>query len=281
MSSAGRGWSACCAELRSHRACEGPGFAAQETEITIIVRGDDDGLVTCKVAGQRHPVRPTTGTIWLSPIDLSADEIRIAAPQLEAAHIYIPRQQFASLADHYNLPGTPVHSIRSVCGAQDEIIRQVGLSILSEMSSETAAGRMLVETSSLMLAARLTHVYSESQLRNSEIACAHRLDNVRLRRVLDYIGQHLEEDITVAGLANVACLSASHFARMFASATGLPPHRYVSQERLKNAMALLTAGKLPLSDIALSCRFSSQASFTRAFRRATGMTPGAYRDLTR
>jgi len=44
-------------------------------------------------------------------------------------------------------------------------------------------------------------------------------------------------------------------------------------------MALLAAGKRPLSDIALSCQFSSQASFNRAFRRATGMTPGEYRRL--
>jgi AraC family transcriptional regulator len=280
-SSAGRGWSAISAELRAHAVSEAPGFTAQETEISIVVRGHDNGLVTCKVAGRRHPIRPITGTIWLSPIDVSADEIRIAAPELEVIHIYIPARQFALLADDYNLPRTPVHSIRSVCGAQDEVIRHVGLSILSEMACETAAGRMFVETSSLMLAARLAHIYADSPFAKPKTTRAHRLDNGRLRRVLDYIAQHLEEEITVVDLANVACLSPFHFTRMFASTTGVPPHRYVSEQRLKNAMALLAAGKLPLSEIALSSRFSSQASFSRAFRGATGMTPGEYRRLRR
>ena|SRR5215813_1834885 len=277
LSSAARGWSAISAELRAHAMCEGPGVAAQDMEIAILVRGDEDGLVSCKVAGRRQPVRPTTGTIWLSAIDVCADEIRIAAPQLEALHLYIPTKQFMLLADDYALPSTPSGSIRSVYGVQDEMIRQIGLSILSEMTCQTAAGRMLVETSSLLLAARLAHTYADSASVKPKASCRHRLDNVRLRRILDYVEQHLEEEITVEGLANVACLSTYHFARMFASAVGIPPHRYVSQQRLRNAMGLLAEGKVPLSDIALRSRFSSQASFNRAFRRATGMTPGEYR----
>jgi hypothetical protein len=75
-----------------------------------------------------------------------ADEISIAAPRLEAIHLYIPAKQFALLAEEYELPRTPSGSIRSAYGVQDEMIRQIGLSILSEMTCETAAGRMLVES---------------------------------------------------------------------------------------------------------------------------------------
>ena len=57
---------------------------------------------------------------------------------------------------------------------------------------------------------------------------------------------------------------------------GISPHRYISRMRLENAMAELAAGKLPLAEIALNAQFSSQASFTRAFHRATGMTPKEY-----
>jgi AraC family transcriptional regulator len=46
---------------------------------------------------------------------------------------------------------------------------------------------------------------------------------------------------------------------------------------MENAMAQLAAGKLPLAEIALNAHFSSQASFTRAFHRATGVTPREYR----
>jgi AraC family transcriptional regulator len=70
--------------------------------------------------------------------------------------------------------------------------------------------------------------------------------------------------------------AVSIFARKFAIATGVSPMRYVTRMRLDKAMADLAAGKLPLAQIALSAGFSSQASFTRAFGRATNMTPKEY-----
>jgi AraC family transcriptional regulator len=155
------------------------------------------------------------------------------------------------------------------------------LKVVDHCSVCGAAGRMLVEASALALAARLAHSYAEPASVRPQRARSHRLDEIRLRRVLDYIAQHLDEHITVAQLAGVACLSPSHFARMFKAAVGMAPHRYVSHQRLEIAMVLLAAGQRSLSDIALSCQFSSQASFNRAFRRATGVTPGEYRRARR
>jgi AraC family transcriptional regulator len=153
--------------------------------------------------------------------------------------------------------------------------------VLSEMMSPTAAGRMLVETSSLLLATRLVHAHSESGLIRSPIQLARPLDDARLKRVLAYIEEHLADDITVADLANVACLSIFHFTRAFAASMGVPPHRYVSRRRLESAKAMIATGRASLGEIALDCRFSSQSSFTRAFRRATGMTPAEYRQTLR
>jgi AraC family transcriptional regulator len=138
---------------------------------------------------------------------------------------------------------------------------------------------MLVETSSLLLAARLAHAHAETELIRLPKLTPPRLDDRRLRRVLAYIEEHLAEDITVAGLANVACLSVFHFTRAFA--TGVPPHRYVSRRRLETARAMIATGRASLSEIAFHCRFSSQSSFTRAFRRAMGMTPAEYRQTLR
>jgi AraC family transcriptional regulator len=102
------------------------------------------------------------------------------------------------------------------------------------------------------------------------------LDGSRLNRVLAYIEEHLAEDIAVTDLAAVACLSIFHFTRAFSGAMGVPPHRYVNRRRLEMAKAMI-AERRPLAEIALDCRFSSQSSFTRAFRRLTGVTPAEYR----
>src|SRR5207247_6014998 len=206
---------------------------------------------------------------------------QIRSPKLQVIHLCIPNVVFARLTDDYNLPAAPERSIRYSCGVHDEVINQIGLSVLSEMMSPTAAGRMLVETSSLLLAARLAHSHSETELIRSPIGSGHGLDGGRLRRVLAYIQEHLVEDITVADLANVACLSIFHFTRAFAATIGVPPHRYVSRRPLESAQAMIATGRASLGEIALDCRFSSQSSFTRAFRRATGMTPAEYRRTLR
>src|SRR6516165_5648800 len=99
--------------------------------------------------------------------------------------------------------------------------------------------------------------------------------------VLAYIEEHLADAITVTDLANVACLSIFHFARAFTATMGVPPHRYVSGRRLENAKTMIATGHVSLSEIAFNCQFSSQSSFTRAFLRATGMTPAEYRRTLR
>jgi AraC family transcriptional regulator len=276
------GWSSLFADLRSHGRGEGPGTAAPpDAEVGIVVRGSDEGPVTCKVAGSWKSARPTTGSIWLRPMGVNSDEAHICSANVQVLHLYVPTGVFTGLMDDYNLPAVPARSIRYSCGVQDELINQIGLSVLSEMTCPTAAGRMLVETSSLLLAARLVHAHSETGLVRPPIQSGPRLDDGRLRRVLAYVEEHLAEDITVADLANVACLSIFHFTRAFAATMGVPPHRYVSRRRLQSAKAMIAKGRASLSEIALDCRFFSQSSFTRAFRRATGMTPAEYRRTLR
>jgi AraC-like DNA-binding protein len=103
------------------------------------------------------------------------------------------------------------------------------------------------------------------------------LERHRLSRVLDYIDANLEGELTLDRLAGIACLSRFHFARAFKAAVGQSPHQHVSAKRLERAKELLIRGNQSLIDIALTLSFSCQASFTRAFRQATGLTPGQYR----
>jgi AraC family transcriptional regulator len=276
-SSAGLGWATISAELRSHAAGETPIVVPQQVELCFAVEGNDDGLVTRTGAGQIQQSIPTTGSVCLSPIGVADNAITLTAPIPKTMHLYLPTALFRRLSDDFNLPGSPADSIRYIGGFKDEVINQAGLSILAEMTNESATGRMYVETTALMLAARLVNRYSDGEPGNPITPTERHRDHARMRRVLDYIHLHIADEITLDQLAGIAGLSVFHFARTFASAIGISPHRYISRLRLENAMAEIAAGKLPLSQIALDARFSSQASFTRAFRRATGMTPGEYR----
>jgi len=190
-------------------------------------------------------------------------------------------QGHAQLTLQFNLSKSLVHSVQYVGGLNDDLIKHVGISVLNELSEQTATSRLVAEMSSLMLATRLIQNYVDQDLIDRIVRGPARLDHVRTRRVLDYIDQHLEDDLTISELAQVAHLSEFHFARVFATTMGMPPQRYVSQRRLAAAKKMISVGKLPLSEIAFRSGFSSQASFTRAFRRVTNMTPGEFRYYTR
>lgn len=275
-SSAGLGWPTLSAELRSHAVFEAPAIIPQHVEICLVVDGNEDGVVRRTGTGFHQEAVPKSGAIWLSPAGVGK-EIGITAPIAQTMHLYLPITLFDRLKEDFSLPGAAAHSIRLADGIYDDVIDHVGRSILSELRSETAASRMYVETASLMLAARLLRKHCDSG------TCAHRgsssrkLDQGRLRRVLDYIAANIKDDVKLGNLAAVAGYSPFHFARKFTLAMGIPPHRYISQLRIENAMAELAAGKLPLAQIALNAQFSSQSSFTRAFHRATGLAPMEYR----
>jgi AraC family transcriptional regulator len=103
-----------------------------------------------------------------------------------------------------------------------------------------------------------------------------------MSRVLEFMDARLDQSFTVAELALVACMSPAHFARAFKATTGQAPHAFVSKMRLELAKRMLAEGRRPMADIAFAAGFSSHSNLSRAFRSATGMTPGAYRrDQTR
>jgi AraC family transcriptional regulator len=274
--SAGRGWPTLSAELRAHGVCEVAPVVPHHVEICLVVAGNKESLVRRSVAGYRQEATPATGATWLSPAGV-AKGIAITAPIPETMHLYLPTALFDRLKDDFNLPGAPAYSIRHAVGVRDAVIDQIGRSILSELGNETAAGRMYVETASLTLAARMLLKHCDSGAYKTTESPSHGLDDIRLRRVLDYIVAHIDDDISIEGLARIAGYSPFHFSRKFTLAMGIPPHRYISRMRLDNAMVELADGTLPLAQIAFNARFSSQASFTRAFHRATGMTPKQYR----
>ena len=92
-----------------------------------------------------------------------------------------------------------------------------------------------------------------------------------------YIADHLSRRISVAELAQVACLSPSHFHAQFKDRVGLTPHQYLLRQRLDRAARLLRESDLPLVGVAGECGFSSQSALTTAMRRYLGLTPGSLR----
>jgi AraC family transcriptional regulator len=97
------------------------------------------------------------------------------------------------------------------------------------------------------------------------------------RILTGYIEEHLHDQISVSTLAELVHLSPFHFCRVFKQSFGVPPHRYYTGRRIDHAKAMLAKRDRSITEIGLTIGFSETSSFSAAFRRATGVTPSAYR----
>lgn len=99
----------------------------------------------------------------------------------------------------------------------------------------------------------------------------------QLLRVQAMVDAHLSDYISNRQLADCVRLSKYHFARAFRRSTGMSPQGYVARRRIERAQHLMLRTDTTLSRIAFECGFSDQSHFSRAFVKALGETPRAWR----
>src|SRR5262244_4571875 len=93
------------------------------------------------------------------------------------------------------------------------------------------------------------------------------------KRVMDFIEEHLSEDVSLNALADLVRLSPYHFLRSFKQSFGEPPHRYWTRRRIEHAKSLLANPRASITEIAFDVGFSTTSAFSATFRRITGQTP--------
>ena len=101
----------------------------------------------------------------------------------------------------------------------------------------------------------------------------HGMGKTDLKRILNYIGDHLDKDISLEILASLVAISPFHFCRLFKQSTGLSPHQYVIRERVERAKSLLLRGNT-VTQAAFEVGFSDAAHLHRHFKQRFGITPG-------
>jgi AraC-like DNA-binding protein len=99
----------------------------------------------------------------------------------------------------------------------------------------------------------------------------------QLRRVIEYLEEHMPKRVELAQLASLAGLSQSHFSRAFKASTGMAPYRWQLDARIRRAQALLIDTRASLDQVADATGFADAVHFGRTFRKLTGATPAAWR----
>jgi AraC family transcriptional regulator len=99
-----------------------------------------------------------------------------------------------------------------------------------------------------------------------------------LPRTLAYVHAHMDEPLCLDALSAVSGVSAFHLQRAFKQAMGHSPSRRMQLLRLKRAsMRLVFQPHRPITDIAFEAGYQNAESFTRAFRKRVGQSPGEFR----
>ncbi|RZJ16235.1 MAG: AraC family transcriptional regulator [Haliea sp.] len=159
----------------------------------------------------------------------------------------------------------PRHQLR------DARIEHIAMALEADWRSGAAHGRLFAQSLGTALAAHLVGRYTLARRVPASLSAVQR------RRVVAYIEERLDQDLSLTVLAAVAHSSVSHFKTLFKRSMGVAVHEYVVQRRVERARALLVHGRLPASQVALEAGFSHQSHMARSMRRVLGLTPAMLR----
>ena len=223
-------------------------------------------------AGRLRRMHATPGNICLTPAGQP-----IAAEwenEFECLSVNLEPSLLIQTALGINL--SPSFELIETYKKTDPLIQYVGLNLLSAFDSETSSGKLYAESLAQTLVLHILQNYSTARLSRENLSGG--LSGYKLRRATEFINDNLEQDLTLAEIAEAAGLSQFHFARAFRRTTGLTPQQYITQKRIERAKSLLSEGILPLVEVSLRAGFKNQSHFTTLFRKFTRMTPKAWRE---
>jgi AraC family transcriptional regulator len=158
---------------------------------------------------------------------------------------------------------------------EDPALAHTALKLERLIESSDSSNQLYLEALGIVLAHELVRLNAgaprvEPPVRGGLAAWQQRI-------VVDYIEEHLPEQISLATLAQLVRLSPHYFCRAFKQSFRITPHRYHSARRIEHAKALLARPSRSVTDIGLALGFNATSSFSATFRKATGLTPTGYR----
>ena len=158
----------------------------------------------------------------------------------------------------------------------DPMLEQLAIAITNALRDGTAEDGLYVDAIAHMMAAHLARAHS-TRSRPARLVTPKPIAGWKMRRLVDYIEENLDSDLSLHTLAAEVDISPLYLARAFRAAVGQSPHQYVLSRRIERARELLRNTDLPVVDVALAAGFSSQSHLAHWFVRQVGVSPAAYR----
>lgn len=161
----------------------------------------------------------------------------------------------------------------------DPLLHQIGLALKRALENAGSTSRLYAESMTNALAVHLLQSYCTQKLTLPTYTGG--LSKLQLQRVIDYIYAHLNCNLSLKELAAIVQISSHYFSQLFKQSTGISPHQYVIQQRIKRAKELLRTRELTIAEVAKVVGFVDQSHFHRHFKRLVGITPKSFSQQTR
>lgn len=225
--------------------------------------------LTRRFDGKTLKGRSYPGSIVIQPRGTHAEAAWTSAATV--AHIHLTTSIFDLIVnEESNVDPANLEIIHHFL-VQDSFIDAIGRNLTNEIQSVGLYGEMYAEGLANTLALHLIRNYSAAQKIRS--MRGNGLSRMRLLRATEFIGEHLDQTISLAELASLVGLSIPRFAHLFKASTGLAPYQYVIQKRVERAQCLLQMGGVSVAEVATLVGFTDQSHMTKHFKRLLGVTP--------
>lgn len=173
----------------------------------------------------------------------------------------------ASTAEALALPADRARLAPRI-GARDPLAEHVARTLAAELRAPEPTARIYADSLALALATRLL-------LDFGPVGAAGRqtLSKPQLRRIVAYVEENLDADLSLAQLAETAGVSIPHLTTLFRRTMGQSVHGYVMERRVQRARDLLLARRASIAQAALETGFAHQSHMARWMRRLLGVSP--------
>jgi AraC family transcriptional regulator len=280
LSSQAHGWDNILVEQFQHPPGEEKSHFNEEHAICLSLASRPVRLLQIK--GSRTYVGlQSKGDVSLTPANVpsyfrwesddSCLQIRIASQFIQN----VARETISASHGQVNATNPDRLELRLEFQTRDPQLEAIGMMLLAELKQENPGGKLYVESLSNVLAIHLLRQYTapSSRLIVNESGLSER----QILQIVEYINEHLHQDIKLADLATLLGISESHLSHRFKQSIGMAPYQYLLQQRIERAKQLLKEGDRSITDIAFLCGFNSHSHLSKQFRQLMGITPKQYR----